>query len=97
MPITNVISIELTATELKQMDDALTVLETIFKNKAIQLTPAESQQYGKLGNKTENWSNMVSVSYIHLVKAILILSVSEVEKIILRCCGTALVIVNIFF
>jgi len=59
MPITNVISIELTATELKQMDDALTVLETIFKNKAIQLTPAESQQYGKLGNKTENWSNMI--------------------------------------
>ena len=59
MPITNVISIELTATELKQMDDALTALETIFKNKAVQLTPAESQQYGKLGNKTENWSNMV--------------------------------------
>ncbi len=59
MPITNVISIEFTAAELKQLDDAIATLETIFKTKAVQLTPAESQQYGKLGNKTENWSNMV--------------------------------------
>ena len=59
MPISNVMSIEFTTTELKQMDDAITALETIFKNKAVQLTPAESQQYGKLGNKTENWSNMI--------------------------------------
>lgn len=59
MPISNMISIEFTPAELKQIDDALTKLETIFKDKVVQLTPKESQRYGKLGNQTENWSNMV--------------------------------------
>lgn len=59
MPISNMISIEFTATELKKIDDALTTLETVFKNKLVQLTPKESQRYGKLGSQTENWSNMI--------------------------------------
>lgn len=59
MPITNTISIEFTTAELKQMDDALTQLENVFKNKVVQLTAKESQRYGKLGNQTENWSNMI--------------------------------------
>lgn len=59
MAINNMISIEFTPAELKQIDDALTKLEAIFKDKAVQLTPQESQRYGRLGNQTENWSNMV--------------------------------------
>lgn len=59
MPISNLISIAFTPAELKQMDDALDKLESIFKGKLVQLTPTESQQYGKLGNKNENWSNMI--------------------------------------
>ncbi len=59
MPVTNLISIEFTDAELTQMDQAITTLETIFKNKAVQFTPKESQRYGKLGDETENWVNMI--------------------------------------
>jgi uncharacterized circularly permuted ATP-grasp superfamily protein len=59
MPVTNLISIEFTDAELTQMDQALLILETIFKDKAVQFTPKESQKYGKLGDETENWVNMI--------------------------------------
>ncbi len=59
MPIDNLISIAFTDAELKAIDDALAVIETVFDNKAVQLTAKESQRYGKLGNETENWSNIV--------------------------------------
>lgn len=59
MTINNLISIEFTEDELAKMDAALTVLEQVFAGKVVQLTHEESQKYGKLGNATENWSNMV--------------------------------------
>ena len=59
MPIDNLISISFTPAEIAQIDAALSSLETVFQGKVVQLTPKESQFYGKLGNETENWSNMV--------------------------------------
>lgn len=59
MPIDNLISIEFSAAELTQIDDALTALEEVFAGKTVQLTPKESQLYGRLGNETENWTQMV--------------------------------------
>ncbi len=59
MPIENLISISFTDAELATIDNALTALETAFAGRLVQLTKKESQQYGKLGNETENWTNMV--------------------------------------
>lgn len=59
MPVENQISIEITAAELIQMDEALTTLENIFKDKAVQLTPDEGNKYGKLGEETENWVKVI--------------------------------------
>jgi hypothetical protein len=59
MALSNLIDIEFTSGELKDIDAHLTGLETIFKNKVVQLTAKESQRYGKLGNETENWANMI--------------------------------------
>ena len=59
MALSNLIDIEFTEQELKEFDAHLDGLENIFKNKVVQLTPKESQRYGKLGNETENWANMI--------------------------------------
>ena len=59
MPINNLISIAFTPAELAQIDALFTNLETLFAGKLVQLTATQSQRYGKLGNETENWSNMI--------------------------------------
>jgi len=59
MALDNLIEIEFTDDELRQIDAHLNGLEAIFKPKVVQLTPKESQRYGKLGNERENWVNMI--------------------------------------
>lgn len=59
MALNNLIDIEFTDQELKDLDGFLDGIEAIIKNKVVQLTPKESKRYGKLGNETENWANMI--------------------------------------
>jgi hypothetical protein len=59
MALSNLIDLEFTEQELKDFDAHLEGMENIFKNKTVQLTAKESQRYGKLGNETENWANMI--------------------------------------
>lgn len=59
MALSNLIDLEFTEAELNKFDEHLAGLETIFKNKTVQLTAKESQRYGKLGNETENWANLI--------------------------------------
>lgn len=59
MALENLISVEFTQDELTQFDDALKAIETILKGKVINLTPEQRSQYGRIGNRTENWIDKV--------------------------------------
>lgn len=59
MAIDNMISLKLTAEELKKLDDALTAIEEVVNNKFINLTPDERQLHGRVNNKTEDWIGKV--------------------------------------
>ena len=51
----NLLSIELNAQELQQIDRALSDLEMVTQNKFINLTPDERKEYSRIGHKTEDW------------------------------------------
>jgi hypothetical protein len=55
MALDNLISISFTDAELTAIDDALTIIEAAIRGKMINLTPDERKQYGRIGNRTENW------------------------------------------
>ena len=55
MSLDNLISVAFTAEEQEQLDQALTTIETLVKDKVVNLTPEERQQYGKINDRTENW------------------------------------------
>lgn len=59
MSLDNQISINFTPTELDTIDQAIANLEGVLDGKLIALTPKQSQLYGKLGNETENFTNMI--------------------------------------
>jgi hypothetical protein len=62
MAIDNMISLTLSAVELKKLDDALTAIEEVITGKLISLTPTERQSYGRVGDKTEDWIGRVKDS-----------------------------------
>jgi len=55
MGLDNLISVEFTAEEEQQLDEALTTIENIMKDRVINLSPEERQEYGKINDRTENW------------------------------------------
>ena len=55
MALENLISIEFTQQEKDTLNTALGNIENVLKNKVINLTPEERQQYGRIANKTEDW------------------------------------------
>ena len=55
MPIPNLISIELTPQEVTDINAAIDIIEAIINPKVVNLTPAERQRYGRLGDETENF------------------------------------------
>ena len=59
MALENLISISFSAAELTAIDGALTTLETALAGKVVNLTPQDRQQYGRIGNRTENWIDKV--------------------------------------
>lgn len=62
MAIDNMISLLLTAEEVKKIDEALTSIEEVIKKKFISLTPEERRQYGRVSDKTEDWIAKVKES-----------------------------------
>ncbi len=59
MALDNLISFELTAAELTEIDAALENIAKIIEGKVVNLTPEERNQYGRIGNRTENWIEKV--------------------------------------
>lgn len=55
MALENLISVTFTEAELKQMDDAFTVIEGILKGKVINLSPKQRQQHGRVKYEMEVW------------------------------------------
>lgn len=51
MALDNVISVEFSSEELKKISDALTVIEQVMKDKSVNLTPDERQQYGRIADR----------------------------------------------
>lgn len=64
MAIDNLISASFTIEEVRTINQALEAIEKTIRDKVINLTAEERQQYGKLGNKTENWVKKVN-EYMH--------------------------------
>lgn len=64
MAIDNMISLTLSADELKKIDDALAAIEQVMNGKFISLTPTERQSYGRVSDKTEDWIGQVKESML---------------------------------
>lgn len=59
MAIDNLISVTFSAEELQQLDDHLAALESFLSSKCISLTPEQRRDFGRIGNKSENWLRKV--------------------------------------
>jgi hypothetical protein len=55
MPLDNLISIKFTDLEKSDISAAMTVIEDIINPKVLNLTPKQRQEYGRLGDETENF------------------------------------------
>lgn len=64
MALDNLISVTFTEAELKAVDDALVALETVLKDKAVNLTSEQRVQYGKVKYDMEVWVGKAS-GYIY--------------------------------
>ncbi|GJQ06864.1 hypothetical protein CAPN010_10220 [Capnocytophaga cynodegmi] len=53
MALDNVISVEFSSEELKKINDALTAIEQVMKDKSVNLTPDERQQYGRIADRNK--------------------------------------------
>lgn len=56
MAAENLLSVNFTEEEVQQANMHLTALQALFSPKCISLTPAERKEYGRIGDKTENWA-----------------------------------------
>ena len=61
MALDNLISVEFTPAEITTISDALTSIENILKGKVVNLTASQRREYGRLGDKTENFVNKVGI------------------------------------
>ncbi len=59
MALDNLISVIFTAEELAAMDSTLETLENIMNGKAVNLTPKQRQQYGRVAYEKEIWVEKV--------------------------------------
>ncbi len=55
MALDNLIQVHFTPDELARMDAALSEIENIMKGKAVDLTPKQRQQYGRVAYEMEVW------------------------------------------
>jgi hypothetical protein len=59
MALDNLVSVQLTDEEKVALDGHFDAIESILRSKCVSLTPEQRQAYGRLGNKSENWSRKV--------------------------------------
>jgi hypothetical protein len=57
MALENLISIQFTDAELKQMDEAFTTIEGILKGKVVNLSAKQRQMHGRVKYEMEVWVN----------------------------------------
>jgi hypothetical protein len=57
MALENLISVVFTDAELKQMDDAFSIIEGVLKGKVINLSGKQRQQHGRVKYEMEVWVN----------------------------------------
>ncbi|MDR1340346.1 MAG: hypothetical protein LBK58_09895 [Prevotellaceae bacterium] len=55
MALDNLVSVSFTEDELARIDRALTEIENIIKDKAVNLTPKQRQLYGRVAYEMEVW------------------------------------------
>jgi hypothetical protein len=78
MALENLISVQFTDAELKQMDEAFTIIEGILKSKVVNLSPKQRQQYGRVKYEMEVWVNK-AVGYADANPALLPSYVDKAE------------------
>jgi hypothetical protein len=66
MALNNLISVSFTDEELLQIDEALSSIEKILKDKAVNLTPRQRLQYGRVAYDMEVW---VDKAYSYMCQA----------------------------
>lgn len=59
MANSNLISVSFTAEEIQAAKEFLSSFRQQLADKCISLTPEERREFGRIGNKTENWSRNV--------------------------------------
>ncbi|MCF8341471.1 MAG: hypothetical protein K9I82_10885 [Chitinophagaceae bacterium] len=59
MVTNDVQKIKFTDDELNIINEHLSVIESMLKNKTMQLSPDESKRFGRLGIENEKWANTV--------------------------------------
>lgn len=55
MALDNLISVSFSEEELRRLDDALGVIEEIFKGRLISLTHEQRKEYGRLADRNHPW------------------------------------------
>ena len=61
MALENLLSVKFTEEEKKEVFTCLERIEEILNGKVINLTPEEKQEYGRIGEKTEEWIRKVNM------------------------------------
>ncbi len=59
MALDNLISVNFSSDELARLDAAMSKIENIMKDKAVDLTPKQRQQYGRVAYDMEVWVDKV--------------------------------------
>lgn len=57
MALNNLLSVIFTEAELAQLDNALTIIETVLQGKTIHLTPEQRQTYGRIAEQNKLFVN----------------------------------------
>lgn len=78
MALENLISVQFTDAELKQMDDAFTIIEGVLQGKVINLSTKQRQLHGRVKYEMEVWVNK-AVNYADKNPALLPTYVDKTE------------------
>ena len=60
MPNENLISMSFTSEEIQEATGHINEILALFSGRLKSLTPEERREYGRIGNKTENWTRKVN-------------------------------------
>lgn len=78
MALENLISVQFTDAELKQIDDAFIIIEGVLKNKVINLSSRQRKQHGRVKYEMEVWVNK-AVGYANNNPALLPTYIDKAE------------------